>query len=80
MQFGLQFEMEEANQNDTAKDDAADADSGKIAVVAKDKPEPDNEDTKESGEDEAPAAEAKAGEGEEAEDGEEQGETEEVGA
>lgn len=62
VQFGLQFEMEEANQNDTAKDESAGAsgESPKIAVVAKDKPEPDNEDVKEPSDEEAPAAEAEA--------------------
>ncbi len=75
VQFGLQFEMEEANQNDTAKDEAAKDEAvkdeaAKIAIVAKDKPEPDNEDAKEPSDDEAPAAEAAAGESDEAEDGE----------
>ncbi|MEM8685720.1 MAG: ClpXP protease specificity-enhancing factor SspB [Pseudomonadota bacterium] len=66
VQFGLQFEMEEANQNDTSKEDGAEGASGpKMAIVAKEAQEPDNQDTKPETEakDEAPAdaaAEAEA--------------------
>ena len=79
VQFGLQFEMEEANQNDTSKDDeAAGEGAPKMAIVSKDKPEPDNEDSKadakdEAGEDEAAgAAEAKSDEDGESEDNKEE--------
>ncbi len=66
VQFGLQFEMEEANQNDTGKDEAgaASGDSPKIAIVAKDAAggEADNEDVKEAREEKAAATEASADE------------------
>ncbi len=75
VQFGLQFEMEEANQNDTSKDEAADAAKAsgpKIAIVGKDdrsqENSADNEDNKEGLEDKEPAAEAESDE--EAADGE----------
>ena len=77
VQFGLQFEMEEANQNDTSKDEEGEASSSgpKMAIVAKEAQGPDNEDTKPEAEDEAPAeeaadAKADAGEGETGETGE----------
>ena len=79
VQFGLQFEMEEANQNDTAKEDGAAGEGGpKMAIVSKDKPEPDNEDAKEetkveTGEDDAAGeAEAKSDEDGEAEESKEE--------
>ncbi len=75
VQFGLQFEMEEANQNDTSKDEAADAAKAsgpKIAVVSKDDSaqgsSADNEDNKEQPEDKVPTAETQDGEASEDED------------
>lgn len=82
VQFGLQFEMEEANQNDTAKEEAAAADAPKMALVGKDSAsaagEADNEDVKGASKDEAPDAEGAedetpaetAEDAEDAEDGE----------
>ncbi|MEM8648072.1 MAG: ClpXP protease specificity-enhancing factor SspB [Pseudomonadota bacterium] len=59
VQFGLQFEMEEANQNDTSKEEETDGASGpKMAIVAKEAQGPDNEDTKPEAENEAPAEKA----------------------
>ncbi len=67
VQFGLQFEMEEANQNDTSKDEEAEASSGpKMAIVAKEAQAPDNEDTKPDAEEEASPDEAPAEEAAEA--------------
>ena len=79
VQFGLQFEMEEANQNDTGSDEAGtqNGDGPKMALVGKDAGtgEADNEDAKDAPTDEAPAAEAAAdedaaGDGDTADDGE----------
>lgn len=80
VQFGLQFEMEEANQNDTGKDEAAsqNGDGPKIAIVGKDagSAEADNEDVKEVSEGKAPELEAAADETGASDDTEE-GETKE---
>ncbi|MCP5084124.1 MAG: hypothetical protein GY948_20755 [Alphaproteobacteria bacterium] len=83
VQFGLQFEMEEANQNDTAKDEAGaqNGEAPKIAIVGKDagNAEADNEDVKEAPEEKAPDAETAADESSEsaATDDTEEGETKE---
>ncbi len=78
VQFGLQFEMEEANQNDTGKDElgAQGTEGPKIAIVGKEagNAEADNEDVKDAPVETPPAAEAETGEAGETEDTEE-GET-----